>query len=180
MRPNNSFKPNLLCYTDNMAGKACHVVGNATQVGLTQALGIMKTLFQKIALAATFIIFTSASATQAEVHFIKFPNRDVERLGQIDKLTVSVACSRISQLTNIPELHGIRMGYEMPTRNDFEAKPRLGAAAVDLRRWNNVIGVLIPADADSASCFSVTVTAEGRGTGVSEVTQKWTGHELGF
>ena len=35
---NNSFKPNLLRYTNNMAGKACHVVGSATQVGLTQAL----------------------------------------------------------------------------------------------------------------------------------------------
>ena len=38
-RPNNSFKPNLLRYTNNVAGKACHVVGYATQVGLTQALG---------------------------------------------------------------------------------------------------------------------------------------------
>ena len=28
--PNNSFKPNLLRYTNNMAGKACHVVGSAT------------------------------------------------------------------------------------------------------------------------------------------------------
>jgi len=38
-RPNNSFKPNPLRYTNNMAGKACHVVGSTTQVGLTQALG---------------------------------------------------------------------------------------------------------------------------------------------
>src|SRR3546814_3419918 len=37
--PNNSFKPNLLRYANNMAGKACHVVGSATQVGLTQVLG---------------------------------------------------------------------------------------------------------------------------------------------
>ena len=40
-RSNNSFKPNLLRSTNNMAGKACHVVGSATQVGLTQALGRM-------------------------------------------------------------------------------------------------------------------------------------------
>ena len=39
MRPNNSFKPNLLRYTNNMAERACHIVGSATQVGLTQALG---------------------------------------------------------------------------------------------------------------------------------------------
>ena len=37
--PNNSFKPNLLRYTNNVAEKACHVVASATQVGLTQALG---------------------------------------------------------------------------------------------------------------------------------------------
>ena len=39
MAPNNSFKPNLLRYTNNVAEKACHVVASATQVGLTQALG---------------------------------------------------------------------------------------------------------------------------------------------
>jgi hypothetical protein len=38
-RPNNSFKPNPLRYTNNMADKACHVVGSTTRVGLTQALG---------------------------------------------------------------------------------------------------------------------------------------------
>src|SRR3546814_15439122 len=37
--PNNSFKPNLLRYTNNMAERACHVVASATQVGLTQVLG---------------------------------------------------------------------------------------------------------------------------------------------
>ena len=39
MVSNNSFKPNLLRYTNNVAGKACHVFGSTTQVGLTQALG---------------------------------------------------------------------------------------------------------------------------------------------
>ena len=38
--PNNSFKPNLLRYTNHMAERACHVVASATQVGLTQALGL--------------------------------------------------------------------------------------------------------------------------------------------
>src|SRR3546814_3848277 len=37
--PNNSFKPNLLRYTNNMAERACHVVASAPQVGLTQVLG---------------------------------------------------------------------------------------------------------------------------------------------
>ena len=40
-RPNNSFKPNLLRYTNNMAERACHVVASATQVGLTQVLGAL-------------------------------------------------------------------------------------------------------------------------------------------
>ena len=39
--PNNSFKPNLLRYTKHMADTACHVFGSTTQVGLTQALGIL-------------------------------------------------------------------------------------------------------------------------------------------
>jgi len=51
-RPNNSFKPNLLRYTNNMAGKACHVVGSATQVGLTQALAPMET--------ANYVLFLGA------------------------------------------------------------------------------------------------------------------------
>src|SRR3546814_8908442 len=36
--PNNSFNPNPLRSTNNMANRACHVVGSTTQVGLTQAL----------------------------------------------------------------------------------------------------------------------------------------------
>src|SRR5690606_28396584 len=40
---NNSFNPNPLRSTNNMAGRACHVVGSTTQVGLTQALGISLT-----------------------------------------------------------------------------------------------------------------------------------------
>src|SRR3546814_2945217 len=40
-RPNNSFNPNPLRYTNSMADQACHAVGSTTQVGLTQALGLM-------------------------------------------------------------------------------------------------------------------------------------------
>ena len=40
-RPNNSFKPNLLRYTKAMAEKACHGFASTTQVGLTQALGLL-------------------------------------------------------------------------------------------------------------------------------------------
>ena len=38
MRPNSSFKPNLLRSTKAMAEKACHGFGSTTQVGLTQVL----------------------------------------------------------------------------------------------------------------------------------------------
>src|SRR3546814_166390 len=38
--PNSSFNPNPLRSTNNMAGRACHVVGSTTQVGLSQALGL--------------------------------------------------------------------------------------------------------------------------------------------
>ena len=40
--PNNAFKPNLLRSTKAMAEKACHGFGSTTQVGLTQALGLVK------------------------------------------------------------------------------------------------------------------------------------------
>src|SRR3546814_88151 len=40
--PNKSFKPYALRYTNNMADRACHVVGSATHVGLTQALALTK------------------------------------------------------------------------------------------------------------------------------------------
>jgi hypothetical protein len=42
--PNSSSKPNLLRSTKHMASKACHVLGSATQVGLTQVLGGRKAL----------------------------------------------------------------------------------------------------------------------------------------
>jgi hypothetical protein len=41
--PNNSFKPKLLRSGNGVAEKACHAVACATQFGLTQALGLMKT-----------------------------------------------------------------------------------------------------------------------------------------
>jgi Protein of unknown function len=44
LAPNNSFKPNLLRYVNNMAERACHVVASATQVGLIQALGLIRIL----------------------------------------------------------------------------------------------------------------------------------------
>ena len=42
MGANNSFNPNPLRSTNNMADKACHVVGSTTQVGLTQALAVQE------------------------------------------------------------------------------------------------------------------------------------------
>src|SRR3546814_16806970 len=39
LAPNNSFNPNPLRSTNNMAGRACQVVGSTTQVGLNQAFG---------------------------------------------------------------------------------------------------------------------------------------------
>src|SRR5690606_31090838 len=41
--PNNLFKPNALRHTNSMAHRACHVVGSATHVGLTQALDAKET-----------------------------------------------------------------------------------------------------------------------------------------
>jgi hypothetical protein len=116
------------------------------------------------------------AAERTQVHFLKFPVSDVASLGQIEKLVVTVSCSWISALKNVPELYNIEMGYKMPTENVLEARPRLGGAAVALSRWSGVIGIRVPSDSDAKSCFAVTVTAEGR----SGVARKWKGQQLGL
>jgi hypothetical protein len=122
----------------------------------------------KLVRCATFIIlllvsWTCVAAGQPEkVYFLPLPLNEAKALGQIDRLVVTVACSWISGLRNVPELYNVNMGYEIPAENVLGAKPRLGAAAVELSRWSGVVGVRIPSDADSRSCFKVTVTAEGR------------------
>ena len=42
--PNNSFKPNLLRYGNDVAEEACHAVASTAQAGLTQALDRTGTL----------------------------------------------------------------------------------------------------------------------------------------
>jgi hypothetical protein len=116
------------------------------------------------------------AAPPAQVYFLTFPKSEVEALGQIDKIDVVVDCSWIASLKGVPELYNIVMGYEMPTQNLLEARPRLGAAAVTLTEWNGVIGVRVPSDADAKSCFAVTVTVEGR----EGVTRIWRGKQLGL
>src|SRR3546814_13800238 len=59
LRPNNSFKPNLLRYTNNMAGRACHVVASATQVGFNHALGLIRKLLPTAALTFSCLCTTS-------------------------------------------------------------------------------------------------------------------------
>src|SRR3546814_879490 len=57
---NNSFKPNLLRYTNNMAGRACHVVASATQVGLTQALGGAAQTVRRLASSDSCVVRASS------------------------------------------------------------------------------------------------------------------------
>ena len=135
----------------------------------------MKTALRTFALIA-FLSAPCVAAERAQVHFLTFPKGDVKALGQIEKLNVVVDCSWIAALNGVPELYDIEMGYEMPTQNLLEARPRLGAAAVTLSQWSGVIGVRIPRDLDAKSCFAVTVTAEGR----SGVTRMWKSKQLGL
>jgi hypothetical protein len=116
------------------------------------------------------------AAPPAQIHFLTFPKSDVEALGQIDKLNVTVDCSWIASLKGVPELYNIEMGYDMPTQNLLQARPRLGAAAVVLTEWSGVIGVRVPSDTGAKSCFAVTVTAEGR----EGVVRTWRGKQLGL
>lgn len=129
-----------------------------------------------IVVLASCALVPCVAAERAQVHFLKFPASDATALGQIDKLVVTVSCSWISALQNVPELYNMEMWYDMPSENLLEATARLGAAAAELSHWNGVIGVRVPANADSRACFAVTATAEGR----SGIVRKWQGSQLGL
>lgn len=124
-----------------------------------------------VPLATIAVAVCSAASSPAAERALTFPNSEVSQLGQIDKLVVTVACGRVSNLRNIPELHNIQLRYEIPTEHILEARPILGAAAKNLRRWNGVITVL----SESDDCFMVKAEAEGR-TG----RRQWTGRQLGL
>jgi hypothetical protein len=117
-----------------------------------------------------------AADGQRDVYFLQFPSGEAKSLGEIDHLVVTVDCSWVAALRNVPELYSIDMGYDIPTVNVLDAEPRLGAAAVELSRWNGVIGVHLPAKAHGKSCFEVTVTVEGR----SGEKREWHGPQLGL
>src|SRR5262245_11021988 len=110
----------------------------------------------RIVVLASLVVLPCSAGEPSRLHFLVFPKSDVAVLGQLDKLNVTVDCSWIVSLKGVPELYDIEMGYDMPTQNLLEARPRLGAAAVTLAQWSGVIGVRIPPDADAKSCFAVT------------------------
>jgi len=137
----------------------------------------MKLVHRTILLISLFgSVSCIAADEQQEVYFLRLPASEAKSLGQIERLVVTVTCSWISGLRNVPELYNVNMGYDIPAENVFDAQPRLGAAAVELSRWNGVVGVHLPSDADRKSCFKVTVTAEGR----SGIKREWTGPQLGL
>jgi len=127
-----------------------------------------------------FLLLISWACVAADQHkdtyFLQLPSSEAKSLGQIDRLVVTVACGWISALRNVPELYNVNMGYDIPSQNVMDAQPRLGAAAVELSRWSDVVGVRLPSDADRKSCFKVTVTAEGRSGEIRE----WDGSQLGL
>jgi hypothetical protein len=130
----------------------------------------------RIVVLAVIGLAPCLAAEPARIHFLTFPQTDMERLGQIDTLEVTVDCSWIAALKAVPELYNIEMGYDVPTQNVLQARPRLAAAAVGLAQWSDVIGVRVPQDADAKSCFAVTVTAVGR----EGMVRTWKGKQLGL
>ena len=116
------------------------------------------------------IVLLAPVSSPAGEHILRFPKSAVRELGQIEKLKVRVACGRISSLRNIPKLYDIEMEYDIPTENILEARPRLGASAVELSSWDGVIAVL----SESDNCFAVKVEVEGR----SGKKMQWTERQL--
>src|SRR5687767_7264184 len=135
----------------------------------------MSSAFRIVALLS-LVVVPCLAGPSAQVHFLTFPKSEVEALGQIDTLNVTVDCSWIASLKGVPELYTIEMGYDIPAQNRLQARPRLGAAAVALTEWSGVIGVRVPSNADAKSCFVVTVTVENR----EGVTRTWRGKQLGL
>jgi len=124
---------------------------------------------RNITLPATSVLCCALSSTVPE-RTMAFPKIAAIELGQIDKLIVRVSCGRVSSLRDIPELYNIEMRYEIPTENIFEAEPRLGAAAVELSRWNGVIAML----SESDGCFAVKVEAQAVQAEIDvELTASW-------
>jgi len=118
------------------------------------------------------LIGPSYAAGAGQVYYLRLPLAKAKALGAIDSIHVEVSCSWISGLRNVPDLYGIKMGYDVPMVNQFDAEPRLGSAAVNLVAWDGVIGVRVPPDADSRSCFDVNVTLRGRSGGVLNLSGK--------
>ncbi|CAG4967948.1 hypothetical protein [Novilysobacter luteus] len=74
MLPNSSFKPNPLRSTNDMAERACHAVGSATQVGLTQVLGNRGRLMQLLKpLTLLFILLPSVAHAEDKLTGIEYP-----------------------------------------------------------------------------------------------------------
>jgi hypothetical protein len=140
-------------------------------------LDVMKLVRPGIFIILLVVNFVCEAADQQKkVYFLQFPANEAKSLGQIDRLVVTVACGWISALRNVPELYNVNMGYDIPTENVLDTRPRLGAAAVELSGWSGVVGIRLPSDAGSRSCFKVTVTAEGR----SGQKREWDGLQLGL
>lgn len=146
-----------------------------SNTSLEKPSGVMRLALRILVLA--FVVVSPCTATEpVRIHFLAFPTSDADLLGQIDELNVTVDCSWIASLKEVPELYNIQMGYDLPTQNLLQAKPRLGAAAATLAKWSGVIGVRIPPDVDAKSCFAVTVTATGR----DGERRTWKGKQLGL
>jgi hypothetical protein len=121
-----------------------------------------------LAFACTAI---AAAPSPGPEHPLSLPAEAAASLGVIDKLIVKVTCGRISGLRDVPDLYNIEIGYDSPSEVTLQSWPRLGAAAVSLGRWSQVVRVR----SEDKVCFSVKVTVEGR-TGE---TRSWNGKQLG-
>ena len=88
----------------------------------------------------------------------------------LQELKVTVACGYISALPDIPELWDIKMGFDIPSVQLFDATVRLGSAATEgLGSWARSIRIV----SEENDCFSVRVVAIGR-----DQEYHWSGAQL--
>ncbi len=117
-------------------------------------------LFACVLLSGLPLVFAAdAPAPNGKPRILVLPEQLIDEDEALQKLSVTVECGYISEIRKIPELWNIRMGFDMPSVQLFEATVRLGAAAKPkLGGWSRSLRI---ANWES-DCFSVKVVATGR------------------
>ena len=128
-RPNKSFKPNLLRSANSVADKACHAVGCATQVGLTQVLGLCMTdhpiqceICSKPIPSREFVVHLRSKHCLSPENYrsvLRLPKRIRRKL----KFKIVPQSTPDSSERKGPIVHALPPGHFPEHKDNFDARP---------------------------------------------------------